>query len=127
MPAKSKPPHSPSEIYDVLIRLQQLCFDAGSVEASYHVPAAAMHAAEDAGKPEGIQAVIAIAEHRQRELDSAEPAAPLSADEAKIRGTLPLFATLARTANAVLTRLQTARTVSERQARRHPSEPSETP
>jgi hypothetical protein len=76
-----------------------------------------MHAAEDAGKPEGIQAVIAIAEHRQRELDSAEPAAALSAEEAKKRGTLPLFATLARTAHAILTRQQTAKTVSERKSR----------
>jgi hypothetical protein len=110
----------------VLFRLQQVCWNADSLEASYHVLAAALHAAEDAGKTEGLQAVIAIA-HRQGELDSAEPAAPLSAEEAKKRGTLPLFATLARTAHAVLARLQTARTLSERKARHPPSEPPETP
>ena len=75
----SKPPRSPSEIYDVLFRLQQVCFEAGSLEASYHVLAAALHAAEDAGKTEGIQAVIAIAEHRQGELDSARYAGVLTA------------------------------------------------
>jgi hypothetical protein len=40
----------------------------------------------------------------------------VSADEAKKRGTLPLFATLARTSHAVFTRLQATRTISERPA-----------
>jgi hypothetical protein len=107
-----------------LFRLQQVCFDAGSLEASYHVLAAALHAAEDAGKIEGVEAVIAIAEQRQRVLDNTEPAATLSGDEAKKRGTLPLFATLARTGHSVLARLQSVQAVTRSEAERKRREPS---
>jgi hypothetical protein len=118
MPAKSKPPRSPQELYEVLIQLQQACFEAGSIEAAYHALAAAMHAAEDAGMTAGLHRVIAVAEERQQALDSAEPAAELSSSEAGKRGTSPLFATLVTIAKSILARQQGERAVTRSESGR---------
>ena len=119
----SKPPHPASELYEVLIRLQQACFDAGSVEAAYHTLAAALHAAEDAGMTEGVEAVIAIAGQRQEALDSAEPAPELSSGEAGKRRTRPLFSTLVLVGRSSLARTQGDRAVRKSEADRHRPKP----
>jgi hypothetical protein len=112
----SKPPRPASELYEVLIRLQQACFDAGSVEAAYHTLAAALHAAEDADMTKGVEAVIAIAGQRQQALDSAEPAPELSSGDADKRHTRPLFSTLVRMGRSILARMQGDRAVRKSEA-----------
>jgi hypothetical protein len=117
----NRPPRSASELYEVLIQLQQICFEAGSVEASYHALAAALHAAEDAGMTSGLEAVIAVAEQRQQALDSAEPAPELSSGEAGKRGTRPLFGSLAVIGRSILARQQGERAVlKSEEGRRRP-------
>jgi hypothetical protein len=111
-------PHTPSELYEVLLQLQQACFEAGSLEAAYHALAAALHAAEDAGMTEGVQAVMAIAEQRQQALDSAEPAQELSSGEASKRRTSPLFGTLVLIGRSILARMQGDRAVRKSEANR---------
>lgn len=119
----SKPPRAASELYEVLIRLQQACFDAGSVEAAYHTLAAALHAAEDAGTTEGVEAVMAIAEQRQQALDSADPAPELSSGEASKRRTSPLFSTLVLIGRSILARMQGDRAVRKSAAGRRRPKP----
>ena len=119
----SKPPRSASELYEVLIPLQQACFDAGSVEAAYHTLAAALHAAEDAGLTEGVEAVIAIAGQRQEALDSAKPAPELSSGEADKRRTRPLFSTLVLMGRSSLARMQGDRAVRQSEAGRSRPKP----
>jgi hypothetical protein len=119
----SKPPRPASELYEVLIRLQQACFDAGSVEAAYHTLAAALHAAEDADMTEGVEAVMAIAKQRQQALDSAEPAPELSSGEAGKRRTRPLFSTLVLIGRSILARMQGDRAVRKSEAGRSRPKP----
>lgn len=108
----------------MLIRLQQACFEAGSVEASYHTLAAALHAAEDAGMAEGLEAVIAIAEQRQQVLDSAAPAPDLSSSEAGRRGTRPLFGSLVVIGRSMLARQQGESAITKSEAGRQRRKPS---
>ena len=110
--------HAPSELYEVLLQLQQACFEAGSLEAAYHTLAAALHAAEDAGMTRGIEAVIAIAEQRQQALDSAETAQELSSGEAGKRGSRPLFGSLAVIGRSMLARQHGERAVAKSEAGR---------
>jgi hypothetical protein len=119
----SKPPRPGSELYEVLIGLQQACFDAGSVEAAYHTLAAALHAAEDAGLTEGVEAVMAIAEQRQQALDSPEPAPELSSGEADKRRTRPLFSTLVLLGRSTLARMRGDRAVRKSEAGRSRPKP----
>ena len=82
-----------------------------------------MHAAEDAGTTEGVEAVMAIAEQRQQALDSADPAPELSSGEASKRRTSPLFSTLVLIGRSILARMQGDRAVRKSAAGRRRPKP----
>jgi hypothetical protein len=62
--------------------------------------------------------VVALAKQRQEEIDGGAPPHTLSSGEASRRGTTPLFASLAVTAQAVRTRLHAEEVRAEHETRR---------
>jgi hypothetical protein len=114
----SPAPRSLSELYRILMDLQQECVDAGSFGAAYHVLAGALHCAEAAGDIDALVEVVALAKQRQEEIDGGAPPHALSSAEASRRGTTPLFASLAVTAQAVRIRLHAEEVRAEHETRR---------
>jgi len=102
-----------AELFGALVELHHECMSAGSPEAAYHALAAALHCAESASLVSGIRTVITLADSRQGELDTQMPPHILSTRLAASRGTVPLFTSLARTAQAVGARLAAERARSQ--------------
>src|SRR3712207_5650896 len=87
-------------LYQRLMQMHEEAFEAGLFEVSYHLLAAALHAAEELDSVALLEQLGALANSRQAELDQREPAHAISTTSAQARGNSALFATLAATANA---------------------------
>jgi hypothetical protein len=92
---------SPRELLDDSLTLHDHCSGAGLAEASYHALAAAMLCAQATSSRKAIDLVIELAHVRQRAIDAERPSHPLSTREAHARGAIPLFVSLATTAEAI--------------------------
>ena len=102
MPAKSDPA---DKLYDRLMQMQQQAFEAGRFQVSYHLLAAAVHAAEELKRAELLDQLAELANSRQEDLDRREPMHAISTASAQGRGNSALFATLATTAKATRARI----------------------
>ena len=102
MPAKSDPA---DKLYDRLMQMQERAFEAGRFQVSYHLLAAAVHAAEELKRAGLLDQLAELANSRQEDLDRREPMHAISTASAQGRGNSALFATLATTANAARARM----------------------
>jgi hypothetical protein len=102
MPAESDPA---DKLYDRLMQMQERAFEAGRFHVSYHLLAAAVHAAEELKRVELLDELVELANRRQEDLDRREPMHAISTASAQGRGNSALFATLATTANATRARI----------------------
>ena len=80
-----------------LLELNRRAFDVGNFEIAYHVLAAALHAAED--DIDSIDAVSELAQAQAEAVDARQDH-PMSSERAEQRGTIPLFRSLMKTAEA---------------------------
>ena len=80
-----------------LLELNRRAVEAGDFEIGYHILAAALHASND--DVERIDAIIDLALAQAEAID-ARPKHPLSSQRADERGTVPLFRSLVKTAEA---------------------------
>jgi hypothetical protein len=92
---------SSRELLDDSLALHDHCSGAGLMEASYHALATAMLCAEAASSVKAIALVIELAHERQQAIDAERPPHPLSTREARARGAIPLFESLATAADAI--------------------------
>jgi hypothetical protein len=102
MPAKRDPA---DKLYHNLMKMQQQTFEAGRFQVSYHLLAAAVHAAEELKRVELFDELAELANSRQEDLDRREPTHAISTASAHGRGNSALFATLATTAHATRARI----------------------
>jgi hypothetical protein len=108
MPASRLPA---DQLYQHLLQLHDDTFAAQRYELSYHVLAAALHAAEELNSPELLKSVQKVAANRQAEIDELRPDHKISSEAAKGRGNFALFASLANIADAARGRIEVDRTV----------------
>jgi hypothetical protein len=102
---------SADQLYQHLLQLHDDTFAAQRYELSYHVLAAALHAAEELNSPELLKSVQKIAGNRQKEIDELRPDHNISSEAAKGRGNSALFASLASIADAARGRIAADMTV----------------
>ena len=93
------------KLYQRLMQMQEQAFREGRFEVSFHLLAAAVHAAEELKDIALLEELAVLANSRQEELDRKEPAHTISTAAAHGRGNSALFATLATTANATRARI----------------------
>ena len=96
---------SPRELLDDSLTLHDHCMGAGLTEASYHALATALLCAQATSSRKAIGLVIELAHIRQQAIDAERPSHPLSTVEARARGAIPLFVSLATAAEAIRTSL----------------------
>jgi len=102
MPGK---PEAADELYHRLMQMQEQAFGNGQFQVSFHLLAAAVHAAEELKSVALLEELAALANSRQEALDRKEPVHAISTAAAHGRGNSALFATLATTANATRARI----------------------
>jgi hypothetical protein len=88
------------KLYQRLMQMQEQAFREGRFEVSFHLLAAAVHAAEELKNIALLEELAVLANSRQEELDRKEPVHAISTAAAHGRGNSALFTTLATTANA---------------------------
>jgi hypothetical protein len=93
------------KLYRTLMQMHEEAFAAGMFEVSYHLLAAAMHAAEDANDVDRLKAVEGLATQRQAEIDRTQPHHSVSSASAGGRGNFALFTSLSATAGAARGRI----------------------
>jgi len=108
MPASRQPA---DQLYQHLLQLHEDTFEAQRFELSYHVLAAALHAAEEMNSPELLKSVQKLAARRQAQIDGLRPEHKISSEAAKGRGNFALFASLANIADAARGRIAADQTV----------------
>ena len=108
MPGK---PDTADKLYQRLMQMQEQAFRDGRSEVSFHLLAAAVHAAEELKSVALLDELGALASSRQEELDRKEPVHAISTAAAQGRGNSALFATLAITVNAMRARIAADTTV----------------
>ena len=108
MPA-SRPPAD--QLYQHLLQLHNDTFEAERYELSYHVLAAALHAAEELNSVELLTHVQTVAAKRQAEIDRLQPEHRISSEAAKARGNFALFTSLANIAVAARGRIAADQTL----------------
>ena len=91
-------------LYQHLLQLHGDAFDAQRFEMAYHLLAAALHLAEEFGDPELVGELEVLAGKRQGSIDKIQPEHRISSASARLRGTLPVFTSLAHTAAAARVR-----------------------
>jgi hypothetical protein len=102
MPGK---PVAADKLFQHLMQMQEQAFRDRRFEVSFHLLAAAVHAAEELKSVGLLKELGALASSRQEELDRKEPVHAISTAAAQARGNSALFATLATTANATRARI----------------------
>jgi len=102
MPGKPDPA---DKLYQRLMQIQEEAFKTGRFEVSYHILAAALHAAEELNSVPLLEEIGALANSRQAEIDARDPTHTISTASAQGRGNWALFASLSVTANAARTRI----------------------
>ncbi|MGN6393388.1 MAG: hypothetical protein ACTHM9_14235 [Gemmatimonadales bacterium] len=102
----SSPARSPTELLQTLLDLHRECADAGLDEVAYHLLSAALHCAEASSGVEDVTRIIKLARAEQRRLDERSPTHLLSTRQAGLRGTTPLYMSLAATGEAMRTRIR---------------------
>jgi hypothetical protein len=96
---------SADQLYQHLLQLHDDAFEAERYELSYHVLAAALHAAEELDSPELLKSLQKVAANRQSQIDELRPEHNISSEAAKGRGNSALFASLANIADAARGRI----------------------
>jgi len=102
MPGK---PDAADKLYQRLMQMQEEAFKAGRFEVSYHILAAAVHAAEELNSVALLEEIGVLATARQAGLDARDSTHTISTASAQGRGNPALFANLSVTANAARTRI----------------------
>jgi len=97
--------HEGDKLYRTLMQMHEDTFAAGLFEVSYHLLAAALHAAEEADNLELITRVEMQATQRQAEIDRSQPQHKVSSASAAGRGNFALFTALSATAGAARGRI----------------------
>jgi hypothetical protein len=108
------------KLYGTLMQIHEETFDAGLFEVSYHLLAAALHAAEEANDIERLTQVETLAKQRQAEIDRTQPQHKVSSASANGRGNFALFTSLAAIAGAARGRIAADQAVAR--IRHEPSE-----
>jgi hypothetical protein len=108
MPGSRQPA---DELYEHLLQLHDDTFEAERYELSYHVLAAALHAAEELNSVELLKSVQGVAAKRQAVIDQLRPQHRISSEAAKGRGNFALFTSLANIAAAARGRIAADQTV----------------
>ncbi len=103
--------------------LHQRARASGQHEVAYHALASAMHAADDSGNTEQVEAVRRRADEEQHRIDADQPTHRLATPQSG-RGVnshqTPLYAILVRTAAAMTARLAGAGAVKRAQEQQRP-------
>jgi hypothetical protein len=105
----SRPPAD--KLYQHLLQLHHDTFEAQRYELSYHVLAAALHAAEELNSVALLTNVQSVAANRQAEIDQLQPEHRISSMAAKVRGNFALFTSLANIAGAARGRIAADQTL----------------
>jgi hypothetical protein len=94
------------QLYDHLLQMHDEAFEAGRFDLSYHLLAAALHAAEEMEDFARLTAIQVTAEQRQQTLDDRKPAHHMSTASARERGnTAAQYTALSSIAGAVKGRM----------------------
>jgi hypothetical protein len=73
---------------------------------AYHLLAAALHLAEEFGDAHLVAELEVLAGNRQHSIDRIQPEHRISSSAARLRGTMPVFTSLAHTAAAAKVRTE---------------------
>src|SRR5215218_1311433 len=108
------------KLYRILMQMHEEAFAAGLFEVSYHLLAAALHAAEELNDTERLTRVETLATQRQAGIDRTQPQHKVSSASANGRGNFALFTALSATAGAARGRIAAEQAVAR--IRHEPSE-----
>jgi hypothetical protein len=108
-------PNSTDHLYRHLLDLHEEAFRASRFELSYHLLAAALHAAEDRDSVELLTEVGTLAEQCQQKVDALRPDHRLSSASARKRGNPAQYAALVSIAAAVRGRISADRALRRSQ------------
>jgi hypothetical protein len=97
--------HEADKLYQTLMQMHEDTFAAGLFEVSYHLMAAALHAAEEVNNLDLITQVELQATQRQADIDRSQPHHKVSSASAAGRGNFALFTALSATAGAARGRI----------------------
>jgi hypothetical protein len=97
--------HEADKLYRTLMQMHEETFDAGLLEVSYHLLAAALHAAEKVNDIERLGRLETLATQRQAEIDRTQPQHKVSSASANGRGNFALFTSLSAIASAARGRI----------------------
>ena len=100
------------KLYRTLMQMHEETFDAGLFEVSYHLLAAALHAAEEVNDIERLARLETLATQRQAEIDRTQPRHKVSSASANGRGNFALFTSLSAIAGAARGRIAADQAVS---------------
>jgi hypothetical protein len=100
-------------LFDDIVSLNGQAARNGQFEVAYHLLAAALHAAQDAGDVVGIEQIIALAEQQESAVDAIDPSHSMSSERAHQRGNPSLYQSLISTANAKRAQLDAEQVIQE--------------